>query len=374
MKRFFLCITAICAGLAACTASIEPPPASPTSEPSPTFTPVPTPAGPFDYDSSVPFDTKIISETEREGVMVVDLNYAAHDPDFAPTTAGRTLAYLVKPKGEGPFAGMVYLHWLGSGKSTRAQFLDEAVLMAQRGAVCLLIQGYFPWMINPAGDERDRPRIRGQVIELRRGIDFLLAQPEVDPNRLGFVGHDYGATYGGVLAGVDDRLKAYVLVAGAPSFSGYAGLYIPHETYFPMIHDLDPTQFIPQAAPASIFFQFGAQDGSLSRDTDMEYYNSASEPKRLEWYDDIHDMSSQAVLQSRLGWLQRELEMTPPDTKTAGQVRFDEKGIEQVWVPAGSFQMGTDTPALKRSRLNSRPRPDLSWGNSPASSPSMKWN
>ncbi len=35
-------------------------------------------------------------------------------------------------------------------------------------------------------------------------------------------------------------------------------------------------------------------------------------------------------------------EPTPTPMPAAGQTRLDEKGIEQVWVPAGSFQMGTD--------------------------------
>jgi formylglycine-generating enzyme required for sulfatase activity len=33
---------------------------------------------------------------------------------------------------------------------------------------------------------------------------------------------------------------------------------------------------------------------------------------------------------------------TIPPTPTAGDIRIDSKGIEQVWVPAGSFMMGTD--------------------------------
>jgi formylglycine-generating enzyme required for sulfatase activity len=341
--------------------------AHPSPTPSPTVTP--PPAGPFDYDNSVSFDLKIASETERAGVILEDINYAAHDPGFSPSTGGRTLAYLVKPKGEGPFAAILYLHWLGSAKSTREQFLDEAVSMAQRGAVCLLIQGYFPWMANPAGDERDRALITGQVAELRRAIDFLLEQPEVDPKRLAFVGQDYGATYGGTLAGIDGRVKTYVLVAGAPSFSGYAGLYIPHETYFPVIHDLDPTQYIAKAPPASIFFQFGAQDGSLGKDIDLEYYNAASEPKKLEWFQDIHDMSSQAVLQARQAWLESQLELAPAANQTAGQIRFDPKGIAQVWVPAGSFQMGTDEASLQSLAAMEPSPPGFVLGEFPSEQP-----
>jgi formylglycine-generating enzyme required for sulfatase activity len=33
---------------------------------------------------------------------------------------------------------------------------------------------------------------------------------------------------------------------------------------------------------------------------------------------------------------------------TAGQVRTDARSVEQVWVPAGSFQMGTDTATIER--------------------------
>jgi formylglycine-generating enzyme required for sulfatase activity len=34
------------------------------------------------------------------------------------------------------------------------------------------------------------------------------------------------------------------------------------------------------------------------------------------------------------------------DAPTAGQIRTDSRGIEQVWVPAGTFPMGTDTAAI----------------------------
>ena len=36
----------------------------------------------------------------------------------------------------------------------------------------------------------------------------------------------------------------------------------------------------------------------------------------------------------------------PSDGRTAGQVRTDALGIEQVWVPAGTFTMGTDAAAI----------------------------
>jgi dienelactone hydrolase len=273
--------------------------------------PTSTPTVSFNYDASIPFDIKVNSESERDGITVVDLSYAAHDPSFSPSTGGRTLAYLVKPHGEGPCAGIIYLHWLGAGNSNRGEFLDEAVEMAKRGVVSLLLQGYFPWMSLPTG-ERDRPLIVGQLTELRRAIDFLLIQPGVDPDRLGFVGHDYGAAYGGVLAGVDHRIKTYILAAGTPSFADWIVYFgYPREAYDPFVRDLDPIRYIPHAAPATVLFQFSEGDAFVPKEKAISFFNAASEPKKIEWFDDTHQMISQAVRQARQEWLTEQLRLNP---------------------------------------------------------------
>jgi len=59
------------------------------------------------------------------------------------------------------------------------------------------------------------------VIDLRRAVDVVLSRPGVDPKRIGFVGHSFGATWGGVLAGVEKRIKAYVLMAGLPDIADF---------------------------------------------------------------------------------------------------------------------------------------------------------
>lgn len=292
MKR--VCFTFLCLGLvlAACGQK-------PTSTPAPTT--------PFDYDASLPFDTKVMSESEQEGVAIIDLNYAAHASTFAPITAGRTLAYLVRPQGEGPFAGIVFLHRrLPSGN--RDDFLDEAIALAQGGAVCLLVQGYYPYQTVPENSAEDRPNIIGQVIELRRAVDFLLSQPGVDPDRLGFVGQDYGGLYGAVLTGIEGRLRTFVLVAALPDFAFADGYeFDPPPEYMEIMEDLNPGSFIGNAAPASIFFQFGERDSLVSEQDAQALSGAASEPKQVTWYDDLHAMQSEAVIQDRDAWLAEQL-------------------------------------------------------------------
>ena len=124
----------------------------------------------FAYDPSRPFDLKEESAKELEGVTIRDVNYAAYVPKH-----GRIKAYLIQPSGKGPFAGLLFFHWLGDVKSDRTEFLDEAVALGKQGTASLLIQGYFPWSEAPTDGQTDRQQIIDQTIEVRRALDLLLS-------------------------------------------------------------------------------------------------------------------------------------------------------------------------------------------------------
>jgi dienelactone hydrolase len=265
-------------------------------------------AGLLAYDRSVAFDLKEVSTTEQNGVTVRDINYAAYVPRL-----GRTKAYLVKPKGKGPFAGVVFFHWLGEVKSDRTEFLDEAVSLAGQGAASLLIQGYFPWSQKPTNGPADRQQVIDQTIEVRRALDLLLSQPEVDAHRIGFVGHDYGAMFGAIAAGVERRVKAYVLMAAIGNFSDWSLKYWPataakgEEDYRRAITELDPIRHVARAAPAALLFQFAEKDKYISTAAATEFFEKASQPKQVKWYDAIHDLNVPAAQKDRREWLTREL-------------------------------------------------------------------
>src|SRR5271157_793930 len=132
----------------------------------------------LDYDQSKPIDIQEVKTYNREGgVTVIDLTYAS-------PRQGRVTAFLVLPAGKGPFAAILFGHW---GPGNRTEFLPEAELYARAGAVSLLID--YPWT-RPAPwtrgvDNLDKPdldlEIYSQaVVDLRRGLDLLLARPDVD--------------------------------------------------------------------------------------------------------------------------------------------------------------------------------------------------
>jgi dienelactone hydrolase len=264
----------------------------------------------FAYDRSAAFDLKVESSKEENRVTIKDVNYAAYDPRH-----GRIRAFLIAPAGRGPFAGVVFFHWLGKPNGDRSEFLDEAVAMAKQGTVSLLIQGYFPWSEDPTDGPADRQRVIGQTIEARRALDLLLSQPKVDRRRVGYVGHDYGAMYGAILAGVETRVRAYVLMAGIGNFGDWSLKYWPgtakggEEAYRQAMRAVDPILYVPHAAPAALLFQFSNTDIYISKDSATAFFAAASQPKQIKWYDVSHQLNIEQALHDRRDWLMRQLRL-----------------------------------------------------------------
>ncbi len=273
----------------------------------------------FDYDRSLPLGVKEIGVEDRNGVRIHDISY--HSPK-----GGRVTAYLVVPSDRRrKFAGVIFMH---SRPGSRKNFLGEALSLAKAGAVSLLIDAPF----SRAGEskrefdstvtkpEADRDIYIQTVVDLRRGVDLLVSRSEVDPKRIGFVGHSYGAHTGAVLAGVEKRIKAYVIMAGAPSLTEFLRTStLPaivktrdsltkeqQESYFNTLADVDPINYIGHVAPAALFFQSGKTDGHPSEEKAKLYSEKASNPRLVKFYDAGHTLNDEAK-RDRAAWLREQI-------------------------------------------------------------------
>jgi dienelactone hydrolase len=282
----------------------------------------------FDYDRHAPLGLKQIGVQHRKHADVYDITYASPKGGLVP-------AYLVVPKGRGPFAAVIWGHWYWDNSSmrNRKQFLDEAVVLAQAGVVSLLTDGPVarPGHIESKDplDERVATDFLQQVIDMRRGVDVLLARRDVDPKRIAFVGHSYNAGIGALLSGLDRRFKCFVLMAGLMSdeitqqtkdFQEFRQKVGPEklDALVAKYSYLDQGKYVSHAAPAVVFLQFSNQEASLTPELERRHAAVVSEPKQVKFYDAPHALNSEAR-RDRIQFLTEQLKLKPlPAAAIAG--------------------------------------------------------
>ncbi len=294
-----------------------------------TVLPTPFPETHFTYDPKAPIDAVTTGVETRGDVVIQDLTYAS-------PKGGRVPAFLVVPAGRGPFAAVVWGHWHreNSPMRGRREFLDEAVVLARSGVASLLTDGPvarpgYAADRNPL-DAKRFDDLEEQVVDMRRGVDLLLARPEIDPRRLAYVGHSTNATVGAILAGVDRRFKAFVLMAG--SLSDQVDFRSPeYERYIAKIGKAkwdpfaaehawaDPGPYVAKAAPAKVLLQYAAREDFLTPARAREYAASVSEPKTFKLYDAPHALNAEAR-RDRIAFLSEVLGVKPPDPAAVAAV------------------------------------------------------
>jgi dienelactone hydrolase len=273
----------------------------------------------FDYDAKRPLDVREDKAETRDGVSIREISYAG-------AAGNRIGATLVTPPGSGPHPAILFVHWYAPEfpDSNRTQFLGEAVTLARGGAVSLLVDTMWsePTWFPKRDVAKDFEVSVGQVRELRRALDLLLQQPGADPKRVAYVGHDFGSMFGAVLADVDKRPSAFVLIAGTKSFSDWYlfGRRLEGAARQAVIDEmapLDPAKRVAGAAPSPVLFQFGDKDPYVPRSAADAFVAGAREPKEVRHYDAGHAMNDAAGHERRV-WLTQHLglaalqEPTPP--------------------------------------------------------------
>lgn len=258
-----------------------------------------------DYDTGKPLRVQVESQNGDQ----TDLTYRS-------PRGGDVQATLVLPPGaEGGdkrYPVVLYAHpYLAS----RGLYFREAFDLARRGVALFMIDLAIsrptrPDLLDPVyAADAFRSLVRQDVVDLRRGLDYLEGRKEIDMDRVAVFGQEYGALSAGALAAIDDRVDALAL-AVVPAEPGkyWAKELVPqetHESFAKTMRDFDPIRLL-DGIDGPVLIQ------NPRRDTDYP----VEEYKRLEdeagdaevrWYDYGHQMGPEADA-DRAAWLVRELE------------------------------------------------------------------
>ena len=269
----------------------------------------------YAYDESKPLalrDNGVVNENYP--VKVRDVSFAG--------PSERVPAYLITPPGKGPYPAVIYLHGAGGD---RLEMVYRASWLAGRRAVGLTVESpYSPnreIQLGPgvAGLRKERTRTVMGIVELRRAVDLLQSLPQVDDDRIGFVGYSAGARSGAILAGVEPRIRAFVLMSGGEDTVDEFMALVPPEQedeVRPLLEDTDGLKYVAQASPSKLLFQAGRRDQIVPRDALETLIRAGSEPKLVKWFDAGHALNTKAE-RDQLEWLTNELEIEGPPVEGA---------------------------------------------------------
>src|SRR5215207_7542609 len=227
----------------------------------------------------------------------------------------RRVAEMFRPEAAESLAAILFVHWYEpeSLNSHRTQFEEEAKEMARAGAVCVSIETLWSDrdFFLKRTQEDDMQNSVEEVVNIRRAMDLLLSQPNVDPKRFVYVGHDFGGMYGVLAGSLDQRPTHYVVMASTPRFPDWY-LYGPklegdaREAFIRQFSTLDPITHIAKISPAPVLFQFGTDDPHVPKERAEEFFNAAQGSKEMRWYESGHGLNENATI-DRKNWLKDRL-------------------------------------------------------------------
>jgi dienelactone hydrolase len=230
-----------------------------------------------DISQKVSLSIKVIEDENIDAVRRIKLSFAVGKNDRVP-------AYLFIPRVQnGPVPGILCLHQtISIGKAEPAGLggspnLHYALELAQRGYVTLAPD--YPNF----GEYSYDPYANGYVSASMKGIwnhmaavDLLQSLTEVDPERIGCIGHSLGGHNSLFLAVFDTRIKAVVTSCGFTSFFKYYGGDLTgwsHKGYMPRIASIyekspskmpfDFTEVLGAIAPRALFINAPLHDSNF---------------------------------------------------------------------------------------------------------------
>ncbi len=164
------------------------------------------------------------------GEAVKGEGYTRRKLTFQSEKGQRVPAWLLIPDGEGKRPAVLCLHQttvIGKGEPAglnKNEQLHYALHLVRRGYVCLAPD--YPSFGDHAYDFKKSKHASGTIKAVWdniRAVDYLSSRPDVDPERIGVIGHSLGGHNAMFTACFDTRLKAVVSNCGFTSFPKYYG-------------------------------------------------------------------------------------------------------------------------------------------------------
>ena len=259
----------------------------------------------FSYDVNAPLNLQKTVESTSNGVEVSSISFGS--PDGGLVT-GKMWDPVTRP---GLRPGMVLMHGLPGSASAMTGVAQN---YAQSGAVVVAIDAPFARREGPAlrFTDQDRDEQIQVVKDLQRAVDVLRSRPNVDDDRIAYVGFSWGGATGALFVGIERRLKAAALVVGHGGQVSHATGPEGHKlianvpcarrvAWIRAMAPIEPIRFVGHAN-VPLLLQNGRIDELVPGYEAEALHAAAPQPKTIRWYTAGHNLGQQAAF-DRHDWL-----------------------------------------------------------------------
>ena len=275
----------------------------------------------FSYDVDAPLNLQKTVESTNNGVEVSSVSFSSPDGGFV---TGMMWDPVTRP---GLRPGMVLMHGL-PGKAS--SMTGQAQSYARYGAVVIAIDA--PWNRRTAPPyltitDQDRAEQIQVIKDLQRAVDVLRSRPNVDDDRIAYVGFSWGGATGALFVGIERRLKAAALVVGhggqvshatgPEGFKNISGFPCARRVaWIRAMAPIEPIRFVGNAN-VPLLLQNGTSDPLIPFADAAELHAAAPQPKTVRWYTAGHSLGEQAV-DERHDWLVGTIGIDPRQPAPTG--------------------------------------------------------
>ncbi|MGC9317657.1 MAG: alpha/beta hydrolase family protein [Armatimonadota bacterium] len=262
----------------------------------------------YDYDAEAPLEITPGELSDLGALAVENLTFAGAGGEHVP-------AVLIRPTGVERPPVVLFLHGLGGDKG---QARLAAMLLAPQGVAVMAIDAalHGDRAVEGPGIGRqlaaDLQALVRTVIDNRRAIDYIHTRGDLDPDRLVLMGASMGAILGSIVAAVDERIDAAVLLVGgggwerileASEHPAAAALRESGLSGEGSLAQLDPVHFVGHISPRPVLMVNGTQDRIIPPEAAEALHQAAQQPKEVLWYEGGHVGMPPQTLQQVVEWV-----------------------------------------------------------------------
>lgn len=233
----------------------------------------------YDYPPA-PLNARVLERKVEDAWIAEKIAYSGAN--------GETVeAYLILPKNHKPPYQVV--HYLPAGDVAGGLRTLEASLKTAfapfirngRAVFGVMLPGYigrgYRGDRQPGDSAEYAELLINNVIDERRGLDYLMTRPDIDGSRIAFHGQSSGAAIGIVLAGVEHRYRSVLIVGVGIMSADLRGQ--PH---------VSRINFAPYADTPLLMVHGKWDEGHPLRTNAQPIYNLFPQPKEMSIYDGGH--------------------------------------------------------------------------------------